>query len=214
MAASTDAPRQPLAQQRRIADAVLQADDDGIRRRVARDRVRDLGRIGALDGDQHHAGVGKDLGIVGQRQLSDADMPLRAFEARQASAQGFRSPRSRADAPAARRGGRRLADMPPTKQPMLPAPATHDRLDPAIIACLRLTASSDSRLYRRRLAERARNAACSPCNRHTAPLCFARRGGHSAGDDNGLTRCTQRNAERSARPLALRARNPAAACRR
>ena len=49
---------QPLAQHRRIGDAVLQTDDHGIGRRVTRDRVRKVGSIGALDRDQHHGCLG------------------------------------------------------------------------------------------------------------------------------------------------------------
>ena len=53
-------PRQSLAQHRDIADAVLQADDDGVGGSMLCDEIRDLGGIGALDGDQHHAGIGKN----------------------------------------------------------------------------------------------------------------------------------------------------------
>ena len=53
-------PGQSLAQHSDIADAVLQADDDGVGGSVPRDQIRNLGGIGALDGDQHHAGIGKN----------------------------------------------------------------------------------------------------------------------------------------------------------
>src|SRR6476646_4085716 len=39
----------------------------------------------------------------------------------------------------------------------------------------------------------------APCNRHTARLWFTWRGSQSAGDDDGLTRRTQRHAARPAR---------------
>ena len=58
MAASTAGPATVRAK-RRVGDAVLQADDDGILRRMLRDGVRDLGGIGALDGHQHHAGIAR-----------------------------------------------------------------------------------------------------------------------------------------------------------
>src|SRR5579863_2664719 len=94
--------------------------------------------------------------------------------------------------------------MPPTKQPMLPAPATTIGPSGVILRYLRQICGSDSRLFTARrllkLTAAAREKA-SPCNRHTPPLWFARRGGHSAGDDDGLTRRTERNAARSARPF-------------
>ena len=51
-------PWQSFAQHGNIADAVLQADDDGIGGSVLCNHIRNLGGIGALDGDQHHAGIG------------------------------------------------------------------------------------------------------------------------------------------------------------
>jgi hypothetical protein len=46
--------RQAVAQDGDIADAVLQADDDDIGRRMPGDDVGHGGGIRALDGDQHH----------------------------------------------------------------------------------------------------------------------------------------------------------------
>ena len=53
-------PRQPVAQHRGIADAVLQADDDDIRWCVPGDDVRHGGGIRALDRNQHDTGVRKN----------------------------------------------------------------------------------------------------------------------------------------------------------
>ena len=75
--------RQPLAQDRSIADAVLQADDDGLRRRVGGNDVGDSGGIGAFDGHQHRTDVGKDSAVLRQRQLAGCDPPLKALEAGQ-----------------------------------------------------------------------------------------------------------------------------------
>ena len=57
MPASTRRPGNRSRNTADIADAVLQADDDGIRRRMPRDDIGNLGSIGALDGDQHGAGI-------------------------------------------------------------------------------------------------------------------------------------------------------------
>jgi hypothetical protein len=76
-------PRQSLAQHRDIADAVLQADDDGIGGRMACDEIRHPGGIRAFHGHQHQAGVAKDSRILGQRQCARCDVPRQALEARQ-----------------------------------------------------------------------------------------------------------------------------------
>ena len=68
------APRQSLAQHRGIADAVLQADDDGIDRGMPRDDIGDAGGIGAFDRHQHHAGIVKNCGIFRQRQPVGRDL--------------------------------------------------------------------------------------------------------------------------------------------
>jgi hypothetical protein len=75
--------RQPIAQRGRVGDAVLQTHDDGVGWRVPGDSIRDLGRIRAFDGHQHHAGVGQDLRVVGQPDLLRCQMPGRTFQARQ-----------------------------------------------------------------------------------------------------------------------------------
>ena len=117
-----DPPRQSLAQHADIADAVLQADDDGIMRRMLCDDVGDPGGIGALDRDKHHAGIAKNRRIFRQRQLVRRNPAVEALEARQPQPVAFdlgdhARPRQQRDLTAARR------NMPPTKQPMLPAPA-------------------------------------------------------------------------------------------
>ena len=106
------------------------------------------------------------------------------------------------------------ASMPPTKQPMLPAPATPIGLSGSF-RILRRKPGFDSRLSFARPFEAAarRGGVAAPCNRHGAPLCFAA-GRHAAGDDDGLTRCTQRHAERSARPQQSKRAIAAAECRR
>ena len=76
-------PRQHLAQHRDIADAVLQADDDGVGGRMLRDGVGDPSCIGALDGDQHHAGIAEDRGITRQGQLVRGDPLLKTLKTRQ-----------------------------------------------------------------------------------------------------------------------------------
>jgi len=53
-----------FAQHGNIADAVLQADDDRIGRRVPGDQTGDIGGIGAFHGDQHHAGLLEDRRVV------------------------------------------------------------------------------------------------------------------------------------------------------
>ena len=50
-------PRQAVAQHGCVADAVLQADDDDIGRRVPRNDVGHRDGIGALDRHQHHGGI-------------------------------------------------------------------------------------------------------------------------------------------------------------
>ena len=76
-------PRQSLAQHRDIADAVLQTDDDGVGGRMLCDDVGDPCGIGALDRDQHHAGIAEDRGIIGQRQLVRGNPPLKTLKTRQ-----------------------------------------------------------------------------------------------------------------------------------
>ncbi len=56
--------RQPVAQDRDIADAVLQADDDNPGRRMFRNQIGHLARIRALDRDQHHRNFAKNGGII------------------------------------------------------------------------------------------------------------------------------------------------------
>src|SRR6185369_13184668 len=87
------------------------------------------------------------------------------------------------------------ASMPPTKQPMLPAPA--------IPIVWPETIRHPPRCTRLRIAERADRAyqgrrPAAPCNGHGPPLSVAR--GLRGGDDHGLTRRTQRHAERATRP--------------
>src|SRR5207344_2581752 len=83
------------------------------------------------------------------------------------------------------------ANIPPAKQPILPAPAPPIGR-PAIIP--RYLCRFDSRICRPPLLEADAHKDVGgplPCNRHAAPLCSAARGGQSAGDDDGLTRCTE-----------------------
>jgi hypothetical protein len=54
-----------LTQHRHIADAVLQADDHGVGRRMLCDDIGDFSTIGALDRDQHHAGIAEDRWVLG-----------------------------------------------------------------------------------------------------------------------------------------------------
>ena len=106
MPASTRRPGNRSRNTGDIADAVLQADDDGIRRRMLRDDIGDLGGIGALDGDQHHAGIAenlRDLPTASARSLRSCGRDPRSSSA---AGRCFRFPRSRAAAPATRRGGR------------------------------------------------------------------------------------------------------------
>ena len=58
-------PRQSFAQQRDVADAVLQTDDDGVGWRMPCNDIRNLGGIRALDGHQHDGGVVKNRGVFG-----------------------------------------------------------------------------------------------------------------------------------------------------
>ena len=164
------APGQSPAQHRRIGDAVLQTDDDGVRRRVTRDRFRDLGRIGALDGDQHHAGVGENLGSSDSVNWSGAMCRIEPRSSSR-SAQNFRSPRSRAVAPATRRGGRRSRHA--ADKAADAAGAGHDdRSIQGHPAILLPDAVFDSRLYRSPPLGSTASASDgrSPCNRHTPPV--------------------------------------------
>lgn len=76
-----------LAQDRNIADAVLQGDDDRILRRVLRDLVRDIGGVGALHRDQHDAGAVEDRRILRQRELAGPELLLGAVEIGQKQAE-------------------------------------------------------------------------------------------------------------------------------
>ena len=137
--------RQSFAQHRDIADAVLQADDDGISRRMLRDDIGDLGGIGALDRDQHRAGIAEDRGS------SDSVSAFAAICRSKPSKLVSRSPllsiswitRGRASS-ATRRPA--AASMPPTKQPMLPAPATPIGLSEIIAPFPQIVRDFDSRL--------------------------------------------------------------------
>jgi hypothetical protein len=77
---------QLFAQQRGIADAVLQADDDGIRRRMLCDDLGHSGRVGALHRHQHDGGIGKDGWIFRQYEPVGREMPVNAVKARQPQA--------------------------------------------------------------------------------------------------------------------------------
>jgi hypothetical protein len=81
--------RQAPAQQRDFADAVLQAEDDGVGGRMLRDDVGDFSGIGALDRDQHHAGVAEDRGIFRQRQPVRGDPLIKTLKTRQPQPVGF-----------------------------------------------------------------------------------------------------------------------------
>ena len=167
-------PRQSFAQHGEVADAVLQADDDRIRRRVSR-MMSAMSAVSALftvTSTTAASPKAKDFPtmracrrerLIGRRQSSSAAGRL------------SRSRRSRAAAPAAPRGLPPAASMPPTKQPMLPAPATPIGTVRSFAFILRIP-GLDSRSGGRCLSKRAPAA---PCNRHGPPLCFAF-GGSSA----------------------------------
>jgi hypothetical protein len=81
-------PRQSLAQHRQIADAVLQADDHGIGGSMLCDDIGDLGRICAFHRHQHHAGIGKNAGVFGQRQFVGCNGAIKSLKTRQPQAVG------------------------------------------------------------------------------------------------------------------------------
>src|SRR5260370_23429842 len=99
--------------------------------------------------------------------------------------------------------------MPPTKQPMLPAPATPIGLSEIVPPCPRL-GDSIADFCIRCLSARGRFPLAPllrgevkkiglPCYRHSAPLSFPS-GRHPAGENHGFTRRTQRDAAGPARP--------------
>ena len=76
--------------------------------RASRDDVRHPGGIGALDRNQHHAGIAKDGGIFGQRELVRFYRAIEAFKARQPQPVGLDfgdhpRPRQQRDIPAGSR---------------------------------------------------------------------------------------------------------------
>jgi len=82
-------PRQPVAQDGSIADAVLQADDDDIRWRVPGDDIGHACGIRALDRDQYDAGVRKNGRIFRQCEPIARDGLVKTFETRQPQAACF-----------------------------------------------------------------------------------------------------------------------------
>ena len=82
-------PRQPVAEDGGIADAVLQADDDGIRWCVPGDDVGHGGGIRALDRDQHDAGVLEKVRIFRQCEPIARDGLVKTFKTRRPQAVGF-----------------------------------------------------------------------------------------------------------------------------
>ena len=82
-------PRQPVAEDRGIADAVLQADDDGIRWCVPGDDVGHGGGIRALDRDQHDAGILKNGRIFRQCEPIARDGLVKAFKTRRPQPMGL-----------------------------------------------------------------------------------------------------------------------------
>ena len=162
-----------------------------------RDDVGHGGGIRALDRDQHHAGIArrsKDFPTTRTRSHAMVWSNPSKLVGRRPLASISAITRGRASS-ATRRPP--AASMPPTKQPMLPAPAM-PIVRPAIISIV-------TALHGLSIAERAAGAyrarrpgRAAPCNRHRPPLCFD--AGLHGGDDHGFTRRTQRHAERPTRP--------------
>jgi hypothetical protein len=82
-------PRQPVAEDGDIADAVLQADDDDIRWCVPGDDIGHGSGIRALDRDQHDAGVLKKVRIFRQCEPIARDGLVKTFKTRRPQAVGF-----------------------------------------------------------------------------------------------------------------------------
>ena len=85
-AAEDAPPRQPVAQDGHIADAVLQADDDDIRWRVPGDDIGHGRGIRALDRDQHDPGVLKNGRIFRQCEPIARDGLVKTFKTRRPQA--------------------------------------------------------------------------------------------------------------------------------
>ena len=175
MPPSTRRPGSRVAQHGDIADAVLQADDDDIGRRMPCDDIGHLGGIGALDRYQHHAGIAKNRRIFRQRRAGSPQSSGRSLQSSSAAGRWPRFRRSRAAAPAARRCGR----PPPTCRRQSSRCCRRRRcrsVGPNSFRSthLALLQGFDSRTYRSAPIERrGTRRAAAPCNRHGPPLCFA-----------------------------------------
>ena len=163
-------PRQAIAQHGGIADAVLQADDDGIRWRVPGDDVGHGSGIRALDRDQHDAGILKNGRIFRQCEPIARDGLVETFKTRRPQAAGFDfgdHARTRQQRNAAAAGRQHAAD----EAADAARPCNTDRLARTISPPPRCTglqiAERADPAYRRRWPP-------APCNRHTPPLCFTR----------------------------------------
>jgi len=87
------------------------------------DDIGHLGGIRAFDRDQHHAGIAKDGGIFRQRELARFERLINPSKLVGRSPLASISAITRGRASSATRRPP-AASIPPTKQPMLPAPAT------------------------------------------------------------------------------------------
>ncbi len=82
-------PRQPVAQEGGIADAILQADDDGIRWGVPGDDIGHGSGIRALDRDQHNAGIPENRRSFRQCKPIARNGLVKAFETRRPQPMGL-----------------------------------------------------------------------------------------------------------------------------